>query len=87
MYNKVKKCLESMAYDFVECESAELKSGIKLSKGFWINKNYHNKELYIETYDSGEIAIWNYESADLLYHIPKKEVYVMMFELAWALNN
>ena len=87
MYNKVKKCLESMGYDFVECESAELNTGTKLLKGFWINKSYRHKELYIETYNSGEIAIWNYESGDLLYCIPKKEVYVMMFNLAWALNN
>ena len=52
MYNKVKKCLESMAYDFVECESAELNTGVKLSEGFWLNKFYHHKEVYIEVYDS-----------------------------------
>lgn len=85
MYNKVKKCLESMGYVFVECLDVELSGGARLTKGFWVAM--HDKEVYIETYGSGEIAIWNFRDEDLLYYIPKKEFYEMMFQLGSVLNN
>lgn len=86
MYNKVKKCLESMGYDFVECESMELSIGITLSNGFWLNKSYH-KEVYIEISESGDIDTWDYKSGKHEYTIKKEEIYIMMFKLAWVLNN
>lgn len=86
MYNKVKKCLESMAYGFVECESVEFNSGIKLSNGFWVYASAR-KELYVEISDNGDIDVWDYKSGKHDYTIGKKEVYVMMFHLAWILNN
>lgn len=87
MYNKVKKCLESMAYCFVECESVEFKTGIKLSKGFWAIIPHRRKEVYIEICSSRVIDIWDYESGDVEHIIADKELYVTMFQLACALNN
>lgn len=86
MYNKVKKCLAQMGYDFVECEFMELNIGIRLSNGFWLNKSY-NKEAYIEISNNGDIDIWDYKNGKHDYTIRKQEVYVMMFQLAWTLNN
>ena len=73
MYNKVKKCLESMVYGFVECESVELKTGIKLSKGFWGIMPHRHKELYIDISDNGYIDIWDYKSGEHYYSIKKKK--------------
>lgn len=85
MYNKVKKCLESMGYEFFECERVELNTGFTLSNGFRFDKPY--KEVYIEMYANGDINIWNYKSGSLEYIIINAEFYVMMFQLACVLNN
>lgn len=86
MYNKVKKCLESMVYDFTECECVELNNGIKLGTGFYVEKNYLNR-VYVEICEDGSINVWEPTTCSYLYTINKKETYVMMFELAWCLNN
>ena len=86
MYDKVKKCLESMGYVFIECDGANLSTGTKLTKGFWVYKPYQ-KNVYIEIYANGDIAIWSYKDGILIYDIPKMTDYVMMFHLACALNN
>lgn len=86
MYNKVKKCLESMGFYFVECETIEFINGIKLNNGFRVLKP-NIKEVYIEIGITKAIDIWDYESGDVEHIIADKEFYVTMFQLACALNN
>lgn len=86
MYNKVKKCLESMGFYFVECESIEFINGIVLNNGFRVLKT-NIKEVYIEIFSSRVINIWDYESGDIEHVIADKELYVTMFRLACILNN
>ena len=85
MYNKVKKCLESMGYEFFECKRVELSTGFTLSNGFRLDKPY--KEVYIEMDDNGDINIWDYKNGSLVYIIINAALYVMTFELACVLNN
>ena len=85
MYSKVKKCLESMGYEFFECKRVELNTGVILSNGFRLDKPY--KEVYIEMDDNGDINIWDYKNGSLVYIIINAALYVMMFELACVLNN
>lgn len=86
MYNKVKKALESMAYDFMECESMRFKNGVKLSEGFQVKKSY-TERVYIEIAGEGDIKVWNGLTGEYLFIIRKRETYLMMFELGWVLNN
>ena len=65
----------------------ELKTGITLSKGFWVIIPHRRKEVYIEISDNGYIDIWNYKSGVHYYTIVNREFYVMMFQLASVLNN
>lgn len=96
MYNKVKKCLESIGYEFTQFERLNLSNGLALTNGFLVEKVYHDKvrlaksyhaDLYIEIYDSGYIVIWSLNDGRPLYIISKKEDYISLFHLAWVLNN
>ena len=86
MYDKVKKCLESVGYEFIEINVVESPNGLTVEKGFLVEKSRYGK-VYIEIYDSGNITIWSYRDGTPLHVISKKEDYVKMFYLAWLLSN
>lgn len=86
MYNKVKKALNSMAYDFVTSGQAELRNNVKVGVGFIIKKS-SKCYLYVETCDNGDIKVYNTSTGKCLYLIKKAEVYIMMFQLASVINN
>ena len=85
MYNKVKKALNDMAYDFKEYERVEFSNGVVIGKGFNVEKSL-DKKVYIEIAGNGEIEVWG-ETGNHLFTIHKKETFLMMFELGWILNN
>ena len=61
-------------------------TGLGFQTDFWVYKS-DNKQAYIEISNNGDIDIWDYKEGKHDYSIEKQEVYVMMFQLAWALNN
>lgn len=82
MYNKVKKCLTSMCYNFTECESVEIPDYVKLQNGFQFSNG-----IYIEVTNNGNIEIWNVTKRKHKFTINKSETYIMMFQLGWCLEN
>lgn len=84
MYNKVKKALEDMAYDFKEYKRVEFSNGVVIEEVFGVEKSLYER-VYIEIIGNGGIEVWGKEG-NLLFNIVKKETFLMMFELGWMLN-
>ena len=83
MYDKVKKSLESMAYGFRECERVEFKNGVSVTNGF----SMEDHDIYIEISDKGDINVWRCSTGEYMFEIKKQPVYIMMFQLAWIIEN
>lgn len=46
MYNKVKKALTGMAYNFKECERVEFSNGVVIRNAFSVEKSADKKNLH-----------------------------------------
>lgn len=79
MYNKVKKALKSMAYDFKEYEKVVFENGVTLLNAFNVDN------IYIEI-GTNAIDLWSINGKHK-FTIHKKEFYLMMFELGWIFGN
>lgn len=85
MYNKVRKALNDMGYIFKECDKVEFSNGIRIRKCFRVERHL-GEIVYVEITDNGELEVWG-EACNHLFTVRKKEIFLMMFELGWILND
>lgn len=86
MYNKIKKCLDSMAIEYRECRWIDTIDQVYLSTGFKIWSNYEYK-YYVEVKDR-EINIWEIgEKTKLINYITVNSFYKAMFQLGMLLGR
>lgn len=85
MYNKVRKALTNMVYIFKEFDKVEFSNGNRIGKCFSVERRL-GENVYVEITDSGELEVWG-DTCNHLFTVHKKEIFLMMFELGWILNN
>lgn len=85
MYNKIKKALIDMVFEFKELERVEFPNGVVIGETLRVKKSAY-VEIYIELAENGEIEVWD-EKGNHLFTVHKKEMYLMLFELGWIMNN
>lgn len=85
MYNKIKKALDTMAYNYKEYDCVRFSNGVVIRNPLLIEKSY-NKKVYVNISDGGEIDVWT-ECGKYLFTVYKKEMFLMMFELGTILGD
>lgn len=81
MYNKIKKFLESMGFDFLCCESMYLFCDRTLNRGFKMGYIYIEVEEDVNIYD---MAL--YPKSSLITKIANKESELMFAEFGYFIN-